>query len=42
MENNIVFAYEMNNLIGNPAYAETLANLKTELQKLQIEALGLD
>jgi len=34
--------YEMNNLIGNPAYAETLANLKTELQKLQIEALGLD
>jgi len=34
--------YEMNNLIGNPAYAETIVLLKTELQKLQIEALGLD
>jgi arylsulfatase A-like enzyme len=34
--------YEMNNLIGNPAYAETIDKLKTELQKLQLEALGLD
>ena len=34
--------YEMNNLIGNPAYKETIQLLKKELQKLQIEALGLD
>lgn len=34
--------YEMNNLIGNPGYQETIEVLKKELQKLQLEALGLD